>query len=477
MLHFVAAKKSLDSTAHVFRANEIVTSSRTLLEEIAVLNARNSFARRGIDEQVETLHAVRDIAADAGGQAADEFKGTIAALDVANDRLQKTLASLRKAVIDPSLQRASNVKGTDDKPGGAAEGDDVEDRSGKLRTLYDFVDEATHEDLLSDLRGLIDSFSGAREGLEDSLGRFDDSIRSVADTIHDTSSSNEPPDKPTIYDEPPLPISQLFHGMEAHAAEMASLLESLVRHYDLSVTALKHTEGGGEAAKQAIPADELAKAPGVEESLYQKTVPEPISDDERTEMLKVLEHDAPEVTDVEIEIKDRISEMEGHYQQLARRASTARLSTKKLRAALVSLHQIREALPTYLEAPKAFRESWLNIQHAIEAKTKEIADLTIFYEQFLTSYKKLLREADRRRAAEAQMQKVAEKARKDLDRLYEVDKEARNEFVEEVGGFLPGDIWPALADGAARWEIRPMMPGVGVSVAHHSAATENERAT
>ena len=51
------------------------------------------------------------------------------------------------------------------------------------------------------------------------------------------------------------------------------------------------------------------------------------------------------------------------------------------------------------------------------------------------------------------MRKVAEKARRDLEKLFEVDREAREEFVEEVGGFLPGDIWPGLADQGSRWEV------------------------
>jgi autophagy-related protein 17 len=52
------------------------------------------------------------------------------------------------------------------------------------------------------------------------------------------------------------------------------------------------------------------------------------------------------------------------------------------------------------------------------------------------------------------MVRVAEKARRDLEKLYEVDREAREEFVDEVGGFLPGDIWPGLAERGTRWVVR-----------------------
>jgi autophagy-related protein 17 len=105
VLHFVAAKKSLTATQHVYRATELATSSRALIEEIAALNAKNSYARRGVDEQLETLREIRTAVADAGEHAGDEFKQTIASLDVANDRLQSTLGSLRKVIIDRSLQK------------------------------------------------------------------------------------------------------------------------------------------------------------------------------------------------------------------------------------------------------------------------------------------------------------------------------------------------------------------------------------
>jgi autophagy-related protein 17 len=54
---------------------------------------------------------------------------------------------------------------------------------------------------------------------------------------------------------------------------------------------------------------------------------------------------------------------------------------------------------------------------------------------------------------------VAEKARQDLEKLYEADREAREEFVDEVGGFLPGDIWPGLAERGSRWEVREIGDG------------------
>jgi autophagy-related protein 17 len=57
--HFVASKRSLQTQTILWRANEIVTSARALLEENAVLAAKNASIRNIVDEQVDALEAVR----------------------------------------------------------------------------------------------------------------------------------------------------------------------------------------------------------------------------------------------------------------------------------------------------------------------------------------------------------------------------------------------------------------------------------
>jgi len=467
VLHFVAAKKSLTATQHVYRATELASSSRALVEEIAALNAKTSYARKGVDEQLGTLREIRGAVADAGEKAGDEFKVTIAKLDVANDRLQATLGSLRKVIVDRSLQKKTveGAAGKEEHQSQPQWGDspehDVDDDDGRQKTLYDFVDEANHEDLLASLRNLIDTFNDSRGDLDDTLARFDDSIASIVDAVQgtdDDSHGSNPPSKITPYDEPPLSIPALFHDMESHAAEMATLLHSLISHYDLCVSALKHTEGGGEAAREAVRATEdiaaAKNAAGVEESLYGATIPDPMDADERAEMLRVLENDAAEVEDVVGELRERGGEMEGLYAQLNLRAEIARRSMSGLRRAVEIMRTVKTALPVYLDAITGFGEGWANVRLAMQGKTQELVGLCGFYEQFWAGYKKLLREVERRAVLEAQMFKVAEKARADLDALAEADREAREDFVDEVGGFLPGDIWPGLAERGSRWIVK-----------------------
>ena len=459
VIHFVSAKRSLNSTGYVFRANELVTSSRSLIEEIAVLNAKNAFAKRGLDEQVDTLDAIRDAIASDSDQVSDQFTATVANLDKAHLGLEKTLKTLRKTVVQArqTNQEASQETGSD-----SAITDSQQDEE---KTLFDFIDEENHNDLLSSLRGLIDSYHAARLELDTNIETFDDSLKSISEQLTISPEASAGPNKPTIYDEPPATIEQLFRGMEDHATEMASSLQNLVQHYDLCVTALKHTEGGGEAAKQAIDMAELAKGTlGGEESLYGKTAAEPISDEERFEMLRIIDKDSFEVEDVMAEIRDRASEMESHYQELSRHVSNGRLRNKTLRHVLKLMHEIRAAIPGHLSAASHFREIWTGINGEILTKTQELADLSIFYEQFLSGYGKLLKEVERRKASEAQMRKVAERARRDLEKLYDADRVAREEFMEEVGEVLPSDLgdWYGLGVEAPRWEVHAA--GLGAEV-------------
>ena len=455
VVHFVSAKRSLNSTSHVYRANELVSNSRSLVEEIATLNAVNSFGRRGLNEQSDSLHVIRDALVSDGNKVTHEFEAQLAALDQSHVRLETTLESLRKTIIDSSLQLAKKTPFQSPQNEAHSEAGGTNSELNDDHTLYDFIDEATHEDLLNSLRSLIDSYHFARADLDNNLKEFESALTTISDFLAGNAENPGPPDKPTIYDEPPPSIPQLFRGMEENATEMATLLENLVNHYDLCVTALKHTEGGGQAAKRAIVNEDLTeKIPVTEESLYRKTAAEPIPEEERAGLLEVLEKDALEVEEVNTEIRDRAAEMEEQYGQLSKHASQARKDNKMLRHVLELLHRLRAAIPLHLEAVSTLRGQWDDIRSSLQTKTDEVGDLADFYENFLSGYGKLLQEIVRRKATEAQMQRVAEKARREFERLYEADRMEREEFFREVGDYLPKDIWHGLADDAPRWEIR-----------------------
>lgn len=456
VLHFVAAKRSLAVSSHVYRATELVTSSRILLEDIAILNAKNLFATRTMTEQLKLLADVRLIIIDDVDNVSASFSADIETLDRADARLKTTLESLRQTIVDASLQRRTDILPDAKLETDAPHNDDhglVEQK-----TLYDFIDSTTHDSLLASLYGLIDSYHHARNELEDGLQRFELSTKELTHVLIDAPG---PLDKPTIYDEPPPTIEQLFRNLEMHATNMASLLHNLVSHYDLCVSALRHTEGGGEAARMAIQATDgtaiSENAPAAaDESLYGQHVPDPISDDDRAEMLAVLEKDALEVPEVTLEVKDLAAEMEAQYSQLSRHAVQARTRHRSLHSVLTRLHDLRrDSIPTHVQMARVFTgQTWPEIHDALQAKTTELVDLCAFYESFLSGYAALLTEKRRRESSEAQVLRVAEKARREMERLFAAEHKARETFMSDVGGYLPRDIWSGLEESVQKWEIR-----------------------
>lgn len=58
--YLLAAKRSLSSTNHVWRANEIVNSARDALTEAVIIQARSGFLKHAIVEQLRVLTGVKN---------------------------------------------------------------------------------------------------------------------------------------------------------------------------------------------------------------------------------------------------------------------------------------------------------------------------------------------------------------------------------------------------------------------------------
>jgi autophagy-related protein 17 len=110
--------------------------------------------------------------------------------------------------------------------------------------LFDFVDEAGIDEMENSIKASIDRFESARAILAETCERFEQDLRSLHDSLEVSPEEKEigAEDLDGI-----SPVPALFYALETRATETAAHLEGLVKHYDLCVTALKHTEGGGEA--------------------------------------------------------------------------------------------------------------------------------------------------------------------------------------------------------------------------------------
>lgn len=247
----------------------------------------------------------------------------------------------------------------------------------------------------------------------------------------------------------PSPIPTLYHDMEGHAKEAAQAFQSLVQHYDLCVTALRHTEGGSAAATQATgdapshSADEFAPPP------------ESISEEERVEMVAVIVKDAHEVEDVVAEIRDRGSEMDFLVTQIENHIGHLRNEASALSSILQMISQITGEVKSHVLTSRSFHVSWLeDTRPALVSGIEEWEHQREFYERFDLAYAELLVEVSSRRRRHEKAKRKAEEAQKELDRLHAEDERAREQFTLSQGDYLPLDIWPALRDPPRQYEVK-----------------------
>jgi autophagy-related protein 17 len=429
--HLVASKRSLTTTTPlIYRANSIVTLSRSVLEATVIATARSSFLRRGLNSLLSLLQSVQVEVESGVEKAQREFGEVLRGLDESEARLRGTLELLRETRVEASLRPE-------------------DERDGEGKSLLDFVDERGVEVLEGQLKRCIDGVTTAVGEVEEGIRGFDDDLKSIRDAM----AGRDVEDGENADRDDHSPIPALLQSMEGHAKEMASLLESLVRHFDLCVTAIKHTEGGG-AAAQNITGDLPA---GVDVSKGELTGPaEPITDEERQEMMEVLERDATEVEDVILEINDRIGEMENQLEHVVAYKEKVDSLYAGITTAFQLLEQVGTRLPAYILQSRNFHSRWIIERQQIHSGMVELDSLRDFYDGFLSAYDGLIIEVARRRTVQNNMEKVVKDAMTKLERLYGDDISEREAFKQDQGDFLPSDIWPGLVDSPVRFAVKRM---------------------
>jgi autophagy-related protein 17 len=445
--HLVAAKRSLSSIYHVSRANEIVNTARSALEESVIVSARTGFLRRGQKNQIRLLYNVRAEIENISHRGRAEFASVLKELDAADDRLKETLDTLRQTVVHPSFR---------------PEGEEP-------KSLHDFVDERGVEELETVLKGAIDRTKTAQTQLDSSSYAFDEELRSLQEALgryrtamelvssrSSASTSTSSPAASNAALSSPSSIPAMLRSLESHAQEMADLLESLVHHFDRCVTAVKHTEGGGAAARSITGDMPTGVNVGVQlgddiqdgSDTNINDPLEPMTEEDYQEMLEVLNKDAAEAEDVVLEIQDRIAEMESIQENvLAQRDDLVSIcnATTDIFEHLSSLSSTR--LPEFIAQAHTFTQIWNEEYERIRAGMVDLSDLRSLYVGFLDAYDGLILEVARRKHVRQGVERILREARAKLEQLYEEDVNAREAFRVEQGDYLPSDIWPGLGRG------------------------------
>jgi autophagy-related protein 17 len=362
------------------------------------------------------------------GQA--EFSSVLKELDDAGKRLHQTVHRLESTKIEPGF-RAANLR---------SRGASDESMSAETKeTLHDFVDNAPVEELKDNLKASINEVQQAKREMEKSLQDFEEDLQSVNNALEGktaTSSSSS-----STFQPPNIPAT--LKALENQAREVAESLESLVKHFDLCVIAIQHTEGGGAAVAKNIDMGELPEGMSVED--FQAPA-HPLTKEEKREMMAVLDNDAAEVEEVVIEIQDRISQMEIQLDQVQWWKEKKESENQDVMAAIKLLEQVGSKLPGYILQSQNFVTRWGEERLKIEEGMAGLEDLRDVYRNFLGAYDGLIVEVARRKAIRNQMDKVVREAHSKLQQLYEDDIEEREAFRLDQGEYLPMDIWSGLSD-------------------------------
>ena len=432
--HLLASKRSLSSVNHVLRANELVTTTRKSLEVNVITTARSGFLRSGIDEQVKVLDQVCTGSESVARHGNAEFAAFLQTLDEAEQRLKGTLQTLRETFVEAGLRPEGEEK----------------------KSLLDFVDESGVETVLDRINKSIGNAGMQHKDFAKANEQFAEEVFGVRHLMSEHRSLLFEDSAQNVETNSPLP--EILTNMEENAREMANNLESLVKHYDLCVSAVKHTEGGGDAAQRI--AGSLPEGVDVGESDLNAS-PEPISEDERQDMIDIIEKDASQVEEVVTEIRERIAEMEGQEQILIRYIDACTEEHINTNTAFKLLQGIGHRLPDFIGQSQDFLTRWEEEKSRLAEHMEELEALREFYDGFLIAYDNLLIEIGRRGELEAKVEIIIQDAMSKVSRLYKDDSEARKTFKAEQGDFLPVDLWPGMTSSAVQYAVAPVGDSMG----------------
>ncbi|CCU81206.1 kinase activator (Atg17) [Blumeria hordei DH14] len=441
--HLIASKISLASIRTVWRAKEIVISARSALEECVVLFTRTNFLRKNISEQIATLQKIRSGIDALYDESEKDFKDVIHNMDLANKRLESTMGILRSTMVEATFR--------------------PEDE--EARSLLDFLDEQGVESMRDSLKDSIREAEEAKTEFNSSMRSFDDDIRTLNVASKDLIGSQ-------LIMEPTLGVPRHLQTLESHAQEMASLLESLVRHFDLCVIAIRNTEGGTAAVKKAA-SSQLAGVDAVSISGVMSTENvldgEQISEEEMQEILDVLEKDSAQVEEVVMELKVLLADMEIKYGIVQESVTLLEKLYEESVKAFQTLDLVGLRLRGYIHSSHDFCLRWDDIKVNIQSQLRDLDSIRLFYENYYSSYDGLILEVQRRKLCEDRMHAILTKAADQLQRIYEDDMHKREEFRADVGEYLPVDLWPGVGDATPRWNFiridgKNTVPTIGSAV-------------
>ncbi|PTB46083.1 autophagy protein 17 [Trichoderma asperellum] len=425
--HLLVSKRSLSSMTLVLRADEIVRAARQSHEDTVMLAAQTGFLRNAIADQVVILGRVGKSLQATCEWGKKDFVQLVKRMDQVDGELEGTMNMLRTTAVGTALRPKSEAR----------------------KSLLDFVDEGSVHGMRDAMKQCIKELQGIQLSFDGDLLRLETDIRNIKKII-----DNAPTPAPQET------ITKLLVEIFEHSATMAECLASLTQHFDMCVTAIRTTEGAAALARRK--AAEVTQSQGGEsvsisgviaEQESNRSDLEPQTAEDRAEMLRVVIQDARLVDGVVQDIQDHLAQVEGKNAALGDQTDLTRKAHLGMLDAYATLGEIGDRLADYLAAEEDFKTRWEMEKEVVFTKLEEMKQMREFYEGYASAYHGLLIEVARRRTVEDKVQAILRKAQESVDKMLETDRAERETFRQEVGEFLPTDLWADMQGPAKRWKI------------------------
>lgn len=238
----------------------------------------------------------------------------------------------------------------------------------------------------------------------------------------------------------------------------------LTQHFDMCVTAVRSTEGGAAMARRKaadmthsqVGAGDLVSISGVMRPHDgSSSLPEldPTSSEDRAEAIAVVVQDASQVDEVVAAVQEGLAQMEVDFASLSSQAERIQTAYTQVVASFAVLEEVGERLRGYVAAEGEFLERWYAEKDAVLVRLEEMDALQLFYDKYLSAYDSLLFEMERRKAVEDKIQGILRKARDNVQKLVEADHRERDAFRQDIGDYVPTDLWAHWNRPLPTWQI------------------------
>lgn len=199
---------------------------------------------------------------------------------------------------------------------------------------------------------------------------------------------------------PNVELATAFLELETHEHDAAVSLQSLIKHYDLCVKALRHTEGAGDAIAGGVEAHEHPlNASGSDEEV-------PMSADERVELVQVIQNDAKEVDAVVTEINDLSEAIQDKADRIEESAASHRSEASTLGGTARMLEALGVDLSKASQQSQSAFSTWAAELEVLQRRLPEMQAIDASFKKTLNAYGGLQRHLTKRRERRAQIEQL-----------------------------------------------------------------------